>query len=84
MGSGASAVVDIAEPGTEANSAPARVAQHLCREADAACAYDVAEQRFHGRDAVTNFRLLTVTDPAAATPELRFLASRSKVEVVGG
>jgi hypothetical protein len=56
----------------------------FAREADAACAYDVVEQRFHGRNAVTNFRLLTNDDRAAVAPELRFLASRSKVEVIGG
>ncbi|XP_073003897.1 AP2/ERF and B3 domain-containing protein Os01g0693400-like [Typha latifolia] len=50
-------------------------------EASAARAYDAAAQRFRGRDAVTNFRPLSESDPSDAA-ELRFLHSRSKAEVV--
>ncbi|XP_008791228.2 AP2/ERF and B3 domain-containing transcription factor RAV1 [Phoenix dactylifera] len=50
-------------------------------ESEAARAYDVAAQRFRGRDAVTNFKPLSETDDADAA-ELSFLASHSKAEIV--
>ncbi|MQL78868.1 hypothetical protein Taro_011307 [Colocasia esculenta] len=50
-------------------------------EAEAARAYDVAAQRFRGRDAVTNFKPLSDADEDGAA-ELLFLSSHSKPEIV--
>ncbi|XP_074274806.1 AP2/ERF and B3 domain-containing transcription factor RAV1-like [Silene latifolia] len=50
-------------------------------EDEAARSYDVAAQRYRGRDAVTNFKPLSPDEETGAT-ELRFLNSKSKAEVV--
>ncbi|KAG6528047.1 hypothetical protein ZIOFF_010185 [Zingiber officinale] len=50
-------------------------------EAEAARAYDVAAQRFRGRDAVTNFVPLSAEDEEGALA-LAFLAKHSKAEIV--
>ncbi|KAL3510857.1 hypothetical protein ACH5RR_030258 [Cinchona calisaya] len=49
-------------------------------EEEAARAYDIAAQRFRGRDAVTNYKPLAVTDEDDA--EAAFLNSHSKAEIV--
>ncbi|KAF8369897.1 hypothetical protein HHK36_024313 [Tetracentron sinense] len=49
-------------------------------EEEAAKAYDIAAQRFRGRDAVTNFKPLSETDEYDI--EAVFLNSRSKTEIV--
>ncbi|KAI4992825.1 hypothetical protein ZWY2020_007138 [Hordeum vulgare] len=74
VGSGASMVMDA--PETARRRTPA--AAGGCRRPSTR---DAAAQRFRGRDAVTNFRPLAESDPDDAA-ELRFLAARSKADVV--
>ncbi|XP_074309434.1 AP2/ERF and B3 domain-containing transcription factor RAV1 [Silene latifolia] len=50
-------------------------------EDEASRAYDIAAQRFRGRDAVTNFKPLSL-DVEEDVIELQFLNSRAKAEVV--
>ncbi|KAK9676144.1 hypothetical protein RND81_11G057500 [Saponaria officinalis] len=50
-------------------------------EDEAARSYDVAAQRFRGRDAVTNFKPLSLDEESGLT-EFRFVNSKSKSEVV--
>lgn len=50
-------------------------------EPDAARVYDVAAQRFRGRDAVTNFKPLSESNDSDSA-ELDFLARHSKSEIV--